>query len=92
MTSSLEKAAKALAASFYEEETLEDPRAYSGYENADDYANQTWEHWLPQARAVLLAVREPEEITGTLINHCGNRLDAIDTFTAMINEILKEKK
>lgn len=100
----LERAARALALAFYQEECDESPGEFQknfSQLTPEGAANRYWEGWTNQARAVLMAVREPDEAEKagafwlsefqTPGSDTHLRAVAGNTFTAMIDAILNEE-
>lgn len=96
MTPMLEKIARAIAESYY--------AADYDAEEAKAWAAKDWEDWFPEARAALLAMREPDEAMVMAGAECvwdepgrwhdkpppTEQGEARNAFTAMIDAILKE--
>jgi hypothetical protein len=54
----------------------------------------TWRDWIPEARASILAMREPTEAmreAGAQYAECGISANAVFGYRAMIDEALKEQ-
>lgn len=81
MTTMLEQAARAAAYGWHKDD--------SEHDDAMHAADNEWPDFVPIARAVLMAVREPG--IGTWIDSdCDDDTHPISCFTAMIDAILNE--
>lgn len=82
-TQALERAARALALSYYTDDY--EP------ETAKIYADENWTEWVPQARAVLMAVRDADgRALRKKVRETQSWLTAREGFTAMIDAILND--
>lgn len=91
VTTMLERAARALALSYYEEDKWDNPSAYL-IETPEQVTDWAWDQWITQARAVLMAVRgEAVSVAMKVYDQRDVGIEA-DDFTAMIDAILQEEK